>query len=125
MTSDFLPVNAVNGTSQVANGDKYGATDPVNAALRAVPPPVVYAAAPDFGPAMLITCPKCQSHEVAPACSKHPLERLLKALNLPTYRCDHCSSLFRRLTTPAELRMLKREVLLRSAIRSLSSQTSM
>lgn len=124
MASDVLQVNAVNGALQMANANKLGATDPVNGAHRAVPSPVAYAAAPYSGHLMLITCPKCQSHDVSPSYPKSPIDRLLKALNLPTFHCDHCSSRFRHLTTHAELRMLRREVLLRSAIRSLGSQAS-
>jgi hypothetical protein len=74
---------------------------------------------------MLITCPKCQGHDVYPLQSNSPIERLLRAVNLPTYHCDKCSARIRLRTTREELRMLNRELLLRSAIRSLGSQTSM
>lgn len=74
---------------------------------------------------MLLTCPKCKGHDVSPLRSNSSLERILTALSLPTYHCDNCSLRFRHLTTHAELRMLKREVLLRSAIRALGSKTSM
>jgi Zn finger protein HypA/HybF involved in hydrogenase expression len=125
MTSDVLQVNAVNGALRNANADKLGATVPVNGARCAVPSPVAYVAAPNSEHAMLLTCPKCKGHDVSPLRSHSSLERILTALSLPTYHCDNCSSRFRHLTTHAELRMLKREVLLRSAIRSLGSQTSL
>ncbi|MGD0581300.1 MAG: hypothetical protein ABSC08_20585 [Bryobacteraceae bacterium] len=74
---------------------------------------------------MLITCPKCNGHDVYPSRSKTPLERMLRVLNLPTYHCDKCSAQFRYRTSREELRMLNRELLLRTAIRSLGSQTSL
>lgn len=74
---------------------------------------------------MLITCPKCNSHDVYPSRSKSPLERVLRVLTLPTYHCNKCAARFRYRTSPEELRMLNRELLLRTAIRSLGSQTSM
>jgi len=46
-------------------------------------------------------------------------------LTLPTYHCNKCAARFRYRTSPEELRMLNRELLLRTAIRSLGSQTSM
>lgn len=125
MTSDVFQVNAVNGTLRNAIADNLGATVPVNGARRAVPSPVGYANAPDSQPGILLSCPKCKGHDVFPLRSNSSLERILTALSLPTYQCDSCSSHFRHLTTHAELRMLKREVLLRAAIRALGSQTSM
>ncbi len=74
---------------------------------------------------MLITCPKCHGHDVYPSRSTSPIERFLRVLNLPTYHCDKCSGRFRFRTSREELRMLNRELLLRSAIRSLGSQTTM
>jgi hypothetical protein len=50
---------------------------------------------------------------------------MLRVLNLPTYHCDKCSAQFRYRTSREELRMLNRELLLRTAIRSLGSQTSL
>jgi DNA-directed RNA polymerase subunit RPC12/RpoP len=74
---------------------------------------------------MLITCPKCQGRDVYPSRSNSPLERLLMVLNFPAYHCDECSTRFRHRTTREELRMLNRELLVRSAIRSLGSQITM
>ena len=125
MASDVLQVNAVNGTLRNANADNLGATVPVNGARCAVHLPVDYAAEPNSEPVMALTCPKCKGHDVSSLRSNSSFERILTALSLPTYHCDSCSWRFRHLTTHAELRMLKREVLLRAAIRSLGSQTSM
>ena len=74
---------------------------------------------------MLITCPNCNSHDVYPSRSKTPLERTLRVLNLPTYHCAKCAAQFRYRTSREELRMLNRELLLRTAIRALGSQPSM
>jgi len=49
----------------------------------------------------------------------------MRLLDLPTYHCEKCHAHFRQRTSHEELRMLNRELLLRSAIRSLGSQTSM
>jgi hypothetical protein len=46
-------------------------------------------------------------------------------MSLPTYHCAKCGAQFRYRTSPEELRMLNRELLLRTAIRSLGSQASM
>ena len=86
---------------------------------------VAYVIAPYSGPVMLITCPKCNSHDVYPSRSKAPLERMLRVMSLPTYHCAKCGAQFRYRTSPEELRMLNRELLLRTAIRSLGSQASM
>jgi hypothetical protein len=121
MASDVLQVNAANGTPLIVRADDLGATVPANDTICAVYPPVAYAAVPHSGPVMLLTCPKCQGHDVYPSRSNSSLELIMTVLSLPTYHCDNCSSRFRHRTTQAELRMLKREVLLRSAIRSLGS----
>jgi hypothetical protein len=46
-------------------------------------------------------------------------------LDLPAYECEKCHAHFRQRTTHEELRMLNRELLLRSAIRSLGAQITM
>jgi hypothetical protein len=74
---------------------------------------------------MLITCPECNGHDVQPSRSKKPLEQVMRMLDLPAYQCLECHARFRQRTSREELRMLNRELLLRSAIRSLGSQTSM
>ncbi len=74
---------------------------------------------------MIITCPKCNGHDVYPSRSKSLLERVLRMLTLPTYHCSRCAARFRYRTSPEDLRMLNRELLLRTAIRSLGSQPSM
>jgi hypothetical protein len=86
---------------------------------------VDYAIAFYSGLAMLITCPDCNGHDVYPSRSKKPIERVMRLLDLPTYHCEKCHAHFRQRTSHEELRMLNRELLLRSAIRSLGSQTSM
>jgi hypothetical protein len=74
---------------------------------------------------MLITCPKCQCHDVYPSRSNNAIERVLRLLDLPAYECEKCHAHFRQRTTHEELRMLNRELLLRSAIRSLGAQITM
>ena len=85
---------------------------------------MAYAVKTYSGSVMLITCPKCNGRDVYPSRSKSVVERMWRVMNLPTYECDNCSTQFRYRTSREELRMLNRELLLRTAIRSLGSQTS-